>query len=167
MLVLNKYFCKNKKSKLSFGDRVDVLNDMFYEYGGSTRLRSWSFCCISFMLAILVHAFWVSILEISQTSLGIHPKTKTSSCDYLLDNNPNWLWMIFRWIFWRFSGKDFMIYNIWRDSSNAEFRHGGCPWIFQKNYRGTQGFRTSLATIGPLTSMLKDEQSFKHGGGLL
>jgi hypothetical protein len=36
MLVLNKYFYNNKKSKLNFGDRAAVLNDMFYEYGGST-----------------------------------------------------------------------------------------------------------------------------------
>jgi hypothetical protein len=36
VLVLNKYFYKNKKkSKLCIGDRVAVLNDMFYEYGGS------------------------------------------------------------------------------------------------------------------------------------
>jgi hypothetical protein len=28
-------FIKNKKSKLYFGDRVVVLNDLFYEYGGS------------------------------------------------------------------------------------------------------------------------------------
>jgi hypothetical protein len=51
---------------------------------------------IFFMLAIFVHALWVSTLEISQTSLGIHPKPKTSFCDYLLDHNPNWVWMIFR-----------------------------------------------------------------------
>jgi hypothetical protein len=31
----------------------------------------------------------VSTLEISQTSLGIHPKPKTSFCDYLLDHNQN------------------------------------------------------------------------------
>jgi hypothetical protein len=36
MLILNKYFYKNNKSKLCIGDRVAVLNDMFYEYGGST-----------------------------------------------------------------------------------------------------------------------------------
>jgi hypothetical protein len=37
MLVFNKYFYKNKKSKLYFWDRVAVLNDLFYEYGGSMR----------------------------------------------------------------------------------------------------------------------------------
>jgi hypothetical protein len=35
MLILNKHFYKNNKSKLCIGDRVAVLNDMFYEYGGS------------------------------------------------------------------------------------------------------------------------------------
>jgi hypothetical protein len=49
--------------------------------------------------------------------------------------------------------------------SYAEFQHGGRPWRFQKIYKGIQEFCTSLAAIGPLISMLKDEQSFKHGGG--
>jgi hypothetical protein len=35
MLVFNIYFYKNKKSKLHFGDRVAVLNDLIYAYGGS------------------------------------------------------------------------------------------------------------------------------------
>jgi hypothetical protein len=35
MLILNKYFYKNLKSKLCIGNRVAVLNDMFYEYGVS------------------------------------------------------------------------------------------------------------------------------------
>jgi hypothetical protein len=35
MLVFNKYFYKNKKSKLYFGDRVVVLNDFIYQTGGS------------------------------------------------------------------------------------------------------------------------------------
>jgi hypothetical protein len=39
MLVLNKYFYKNEKSKLCIGDCVAVLNDMFYEYGGSSLLK--------------------------------------------------------------------------------------------------------------------------------
>jgi hypothetical protein len=71
-----------------------------------TRLRSWPFLLRIFsMLAIFVHALWVSTLEISQTLLVIHPKPKTSFCDYLLDHNPNWVWMIFRWIVWWFSSK--------------------------------------------------------------
>jgi hypothetical protein len=35
MLILNKYFYKNNKSKLCIGDRVAILNDMSYEYEGS------------------------------------------------------------------------------------------------------------------------------------
>jgi hypothetical protein len=34
MLVFNKYFYKNKKSKLYFGDYVAVLNDFIYQTGG-------------------------------------------------------------------------------------------------------------------------------------
>jgi hypothetical protein len=41
MLVFNKYFYKNKKSKLYFGDRVAVLNDFIYQTGGSIS----RFCC--------------------------------------------------------------------------------------------------------------------------
>jgi hypothetical protein len=41
------------------------------------------------------------------------------------------------------------------------------PLKISKIYKGIQGFCTFLAAIGPLTSMLEDEQSFKHGGGLL
>jgi hypothetical protein len=39
MLVFNKYFYKNKKSKLYFGDRVAVLNDFIYQTGGSISYR--------------------------------------------------------------------------------------------------------------------------------
>jgi hypothetical protein len=35
MLAFNNYFCKNRKSKLHFGDRVAVLNVFFYQTGGS------------------------------------------------------------------------------------------------------------------------------------
>jgi hypothetical protein len=35
MLIFNKYFYKNKKSKLYFGDRVAVINDFIYQTGGS------------------------------------------------------------------------------------------------------------------------------------
>jgi hypothetical protein len=37
MLVFNKYFYKNKKSKLYFEDRIAVLNDFIYQTGGSIR----------------------------------------------------------------------------------------------------------------------------------
>jgi hypothetical protein len=35
---------------------------------------------------------------------------------------------------------------------------------FKRFIKGIQGFCTSLGAISPLTSMLEDEQSFKHGG---
>jgi hypothetical protein len=90
-----------------------------------TRLRSWPF---------LVHALWVSTLEISQTSLGIHPKPKTSFCDYLLDHNLTWVWMIFQQIFWRFSGKisRHITYGGTRQRS-CKFRHGGLPLKISKD----------------------------------
>ena len=36
--LFNKYFCRNKKVKLCFGDRVATQNDFLYEYRGSTIL---------------------------------------------------------------------------------------------------------------------------------
>jgi len=33
--LFDKYFYKNKESKLGFEDRVIVLNDFLYKYGGS------------------------------------------------------------------------------------------------------------------------------------
>jgi uncharacterized protein YutD len=35
MLVFTKCFYKNKKSKLYFEDRIDLLNDLLYAYGGN------------------------------------------------------------------------------------------------------------------------------------
>jgi hypothetical protein len=35
MLDFNKYFYKNKKSKLYFADHVAVLNDIIYQIRGS------------------------------------------------------------------------------------------------------------------------------------
>jgi hypothetical protein len=35
LTFINKYFYKNKKSKLYFEDRVVVLNDFIYQTGGS------------------------------------------------------------------------------------------------------------------------------------
>jgi hypothetical protein len=40
MLVFNKYFYKNKKSKLYFGDRFAVLNDSFTKPEGVLPLGS-------------------------------------------------------------------------------------------------------------------------------
>jgi len=38
IVIFNKYFYKNKKLKLSFKDRVVVLNDFLYKYRNSTYL---------------------------------------------------------------------------------------------------------------------------------
>jgi hypothetical protein len=38
MLIFNKYFCKNKKSKLYFGDRVIIQNDFIYQTGVSIQV---------------------------------------------------------------------------------------------------------------------------------
>jgi hypothetical protein len=46
MLVFNTYFYKNKKSKLHFGDRVAVLNDLIYGYGGSINYALAKNCLI-------------------------------------------------------------------------------------------------------------------------
>jgi hypothetical protein len=43
-----------------------------------TRLRSWSFLCVTFHASLFVQALWVFTSKISQTSLGIHPKLNTS-----------------------------------------------------------------------------------------
>jgi hypothetical protein len=42
MLVFNNYFCKNRKSKLHFEDRVAVLilNVFLYQTGGSSYFLS-------------------------------------------------------------------------------------------------------------------------------
>jgi hypothetical protein len=43
MLVFNNYFCKNRKSKLHFGDRVAVLNVFLYQSRGSTNFEGVAF----------------------------------------------------------------------------------------------------------------------------
>jgi hypothetical protein len=45
-----------------------------------------------FHASLFVHALWVFTPKISQTSLGLHPKPKTSFCDHLLVQNPIWVW---------------------------------------------------------------------------
>jgi hypothetical protein len=47
MLIFNKYFYKNKKSKLYFGDRVAVLNDFIYQTGGSMWLAGQDMLCLN------------------------------------------------------------------------------------------------------------------------
>jgi hypothetical protein len=41
-----------------------------------SRLRSWSFLCVTFHASLFVHALWVFTSKISQTPLGIHHKQK-------------------------------------------------------------------------------------------
>ena len=48
---INIFFKKNKRSKLCFGDRVAVLNDFLYQYGGSITLDE--SMCIRFVLFLL------------------------------------------------------------------------------------------------------------------
>ena len=61
-----------------------------------TRLRSWSFrfLCNLLFASLFIHALWISTSGILQTSLDIHPKPKIYFCDYLLDHNPLWVWII-------------------------------------------------------------------------
>ena len=52
--LFNKYFYKNKQSKLCFEDRVTVLNIIYFLYGGSKSLattyaallRLWNCACV-------------------------------------------------------------------------------------------------------------------------
>jgi hypothetical protein len=57
-----------------------------------SRLRSWSFFCVTFHASLFVHALWVLTSKISQNSLGIHTKPKTSFCDHILVHNPIRIW---------------------------------------------------------------------------
>jgi hypothetical protein len=41
-----------------------------------SRLRSWSFLCVTFHASLFVHALWVFTSKTSQTSLGIHLNQK-------------------------------------------------------------------------------------------
>jgi hypothetical protein len=65
MLIFNKYFYKNKKSKLYFGDRVAVLNDFIYQTGGSTMLNLILYIYLYLILkqGLLLPLFFVRHLE--------------------------------------------------------------------------------------------------------
>ena len=52
------------------------------------------FLCNLLFASLFIHALWVSTSGILQTSLDIHPKPKISFCDYLLDHNLIWVWII-------------------------------------------------------------------------
>jgi hypothetical protein len=48
-----------------------LMSWIMIDFYGS-RLRSWSFLCVTFHASLFVHALWVFTLKLSQTSLGIH-----------------------------------------------------------------------------------------------
>jgi hypothetical protein len=81
-------FYDNKTHRLQTYVLTSWIRIDFY----GSRLRSWSFICVTFHASLFVHALWVFTSKISQTSLGIHPKPKTSFCDHLLDHNPILVW---------------------------------------------------------------------------
>jgi hypothetical protein len=81
-------FCDNKTHRLQTYVLTSWIRIDLY----GLRLRSWSFLCVTFHASVFVHALWVFTSKISQTSLRIHPKPKTSFCDHLLVHNPNWVW---------------------------------------------------------------------------
>jgi hypothetical protein len=81
-------FYDNKTHRLQTYVLMSWIRIDFY----GSRIRIWSFLCVTFHASLFVHALWVFTSKISQTSLGIHPKPKTSFCDHLLDHNPIWVW---------------------------------------------------------------------------
>jgi hypothetical protein len=81
-------FYHNKTRRLQTYLLMSWIRIDFY----GSRLRSWSFLCATFHASLFVHALWVFTSKISQTSLGIHPKPKTSFCDHPLVHNPIWVW---------------------------------------------------------------------------
>jgi hypothetical protein len=81
-------FYDNKTRRLQTYVLMSWIRIDFY----GSRLRIWSFLCVTFHASLFVHALWVFTSQISQTSLGIHPKPKTSFCDHLLVHNPIWVW---------------------------------------------------------------------------
>jgi hypothetical protein len=81
-------FYGNKTRRLQTYVLMSWIRIDFY----GSRLRSWSFFCVTFHASLFVHALWVFTSKISQTSLGIHPKPKASFCNHLLVHNPIWVW---------------------------------------------------------------------------
>jgi hypothetical protein len=81
-------FYDNKTRRLQTYVLMSWIRIDFY----GSRLRSWPFLCVTFHASLFVHALWVFTSKISQTSLGLHPKPKTSFCDHLLVHNSIWVW---------------------------------------------------------------------------
>jgi hypothetical protein len=81
-------FYDNKTRRLQTYVLMSWIRIDFY----GSRLRSWSFLCVTFHASLFVHALWVFTSKISQTSLGIHPKPKTTFFYHLLVHSPIWVW---------------------------------------------------------------------------
>jgi hypothetical protein len=81
-------FYDNKTRRLQTYVLMSWIRIDFY----GSRLRSWSFLCVTFHASLFVHALWVFTSKISQTLMGIYPKQKTSFCVHLLVHNPIWVW---------------------------------------------------------------------------
>jgi hypothetical protein len=81
-------FYDNKTCRLQTYVLMSWIKTDFY----GSRLRSWSFLCVTFHASLFVHALWIFTSKISQTSLRIHPKPKTYFSDHLLVHNPTWEW---------------------------------------------------------------------------
>jgi hypothetical protein len=64
MLVFNNYFCKNRNSKLHFGDRVAVLNVFLYQTGGSTILNYKSRTYVDYDECIKVMAYYLLVRSV-------------------------------------------------------------------------------------------------------
>jgi hypothetical protein len=61
-------FYDNKTRRLQTYVLMSWIRIDFY----GSRLRSWSFLCVTFHASLFVHALWVFTSKISQTLLGIH-----------------------------------------------------------------------------------------------
>ena len=72
----------------------DELDQDWFLWYETKKLVIPFFCVTFFFSTLFIHALWVSTSGILQTSLDIHPKPKISFCDYLLDHNPLWVWII-------------------------------------------------------------------------
>ena len=83
----NKYFYKNKQSKLCFEDRVAVLNVIYFLYGGSINMNislvfkhaALAFCCLLYTFETIFrhwHSVWlfkptyISSLQLFSTPLA-------------------------------------------------------------------------------------------------
>ena len=72
--LFDKYFYKNKKSKLCFGDYVTIQNDFLYEYRGSTYyLLVWKSCSYATVLIKLIMEAYLEpgvLLKVTRVTLS-------------------------------------------------------------------------------------------------